>query len=137
MTKKLTETQIRAALKKHGGLQSLAAKTLGVSRQCVHERIQGSPTLQSFLREMDEAMLDTAENTIHKALKKGDKPMTRWFAERKGKARGYATKVETESKLADVELEGLVAAFGGDVERLRRFRNSLDPSQAAKQGPAT
>lgn len=125
--KKATNAQFKAALKKNGGLAAHAARDLGMTRQGVSQRIRKSPELQAFLAELDQTHLDTAEGVVLEAIANKDLPTARWYLERKGKKRGYATKVETEGKIADADLEALVGSLGGDLSKLRAIRDALRP----------
>lgn len=130
--KNITEKQYIAAIRRHSGVQSLVAKQFSITRSAVSQRIGGSPRLQEVLREVEEENLDMAEGVIFTALRHKDKQTARWYAERKGKNRGYATKIEAEAKLPEGELEAIVTAFGGNLDALRKARAAADPSQAAK-----
>jgi hypothetical protein len=68
--KKVTDARLKAVLKQHDGLQALTARTLGVSRQNVQQRIQRSPELQQFLADISAKMDDTCEDGIFKKLKR-------------------------------------------------------------------
>ncbi len=121
-----TETQCEQALRESDGLVAQAARALGMSRQGLHLRIAASDYLQSVIRDIEEETLDVAEGVIRKALKNDDGPTARWYAERKGKQRGYATKSEVENRIADDQMEALVLAMGGDVEKLAALKGALE-----------
>lgn len=93
-----TEAQLKAALWEAGGIYSKAAEYLGTTRQAVWFRVKNSPVLIDWMREIEEAILDTAEGGIHGAIKCGDMQTTRWFLERKGKVRGFANRQELTGK---------------------------------------
>lgn len=133
-TKKFTDAQLETALRKHCGIKAQAAKALRVDRASVQERVEKSPRLQQVIREIEEAVGDMCEGNILRALKAKDKQTSRWYAERKLKRRGYAPKLESETKLADGDLAAIVAAFGGDVEKLRAARAAFDPTNPAAPG---
>lgn len=90
----ISEAQFKAALKKHAGICSMAAAELGISRSAVTQRIGNSRALQAFVLEIEETLLDAAEAVIADAILKRDRQTTRWYMERKGKRRGYTTRVE-------------------------------------------
>lgn len=121
--RKFTDAQLEQALRKHAGIKSLAAKALGVDRSTVQERVEKSPRLKAAIAEIEETTLDMAEGVILSGLKGKDKQTARWYAERKGKGRGYASK--TELSISDDDLEAVVAAFGGNLDALRRLRTEL------------
>ena len=91
---KVTDARLRATLRKHDGMQSLTAKALGVTRQCVHDRIQNSPGLQQFIADLNAQIEDTCEGNIFKKIKAKDGTTLRWFAERRLRDRGYGPKPE-------------------------------------------
>ena len=118
--RKITDAVLEAALRKHLGIKSLAAKELKVTRQTVQQRVEKSARLQAVISEVKETVLDTCESVIFNAIKpkrgKPDLATARWLAERLGKSRGYA---RNEPGLENEQLEAFVASFGGDVGKLR------------------
>lgn len=119
---------LKSALSKHMAIVSRSAKELGITRQTLAIRIAGSDELQRHVREVKEATLDLGESVIMQAIKKKDLPTTRWYLERQGKTRGYASKSEIDTRVSDEQLEAIIAAFGGDADKLRAFRSAIDPS---------
>ncbi|MBI1213641.1 MAG: hypothetical protein GC190_19455 [Alphaproteobacteria bacterium] len=122
---KFTIAQGVAAIKRHGGILSLAALDLQVSRQALHQRIRESAELQAAVEEATEETLDIAEGHVVKGVRRGDRTMVTYYLDRKGGKRGYKQKVETEAALSDRDLTAIVAAFGGDIEKLRAARDTL------------
>ena len=53
--KNISEASLLAALIKHDGIMSRAAKSLGITRQTVSERVKNSPRLAAALATADEA----------------------------------------------------------------------------------
>jgi len=90
------EARVKAALKKHAGNISLAAKACGISRQALWSRVQRSPELQAFIHDVEEDTCDIVENVIIEAVRNGDMPTARWWADRKMRHRGYGPRVETQ-----------------------------------------
>ena len=129
--RKASINDLERALRKCEGLATDAARLLKMSRQAVHDRIKDSIYLQDVLRDIRERQLDGWESGVFKDAKR-DKASRRWLLERKGKHRGYATKVETETKLSEGELEAIASAFGGDLGKLRKLRAALDPAKTAE-----
>jgi Bacterial regulatory protein, Fis family len=68
---KATDAMVRAALKKTNGRISLAAAKLNMSRQALHDRVNRNPELRTFIADLDELIVDTAENVIFTAVKNG------------------------------------------------------------------
>ena len=129
---KVTDGQIEGALRQTSGIKSAAADLLKVDRTTIQARVDRSPRLQQAIKDIRERVVDKAEGVVMDALNKKDKQTARWALERLGKDRGYATKIENENRLADDQLETLAIALGGDPEKLRALRNSLDPSGSTK-----
>lgn len=90
----ITNAQLMAALRKHAGVYVLAAQELDTSRQNVWQRVNRSPELQAFVAQIEEEVLDAAEAVVKSSILARDKQMTRWYLERKGKGRGWSTRVE-------------------------------------------
>lgn len=129
----VSEAMAEAALRKCNGIIAHAAKRLGVARQTLWDRVQASKHLQKVREQIDDEILDDVENLIVADMKRKKNMVTaRWFAERKGKKRGYATKIENESRLSEADLEAVVSAFGGDLAKLRDARAALNPAAAGK-----
>lgn len=92
--KGITNAMLKAALRKHAGIYALAAKELGCDRTNVKQRVDRSPELTALCAQLDEEIGDVAEAVIKRQLVAGDGRMARWYAERKMKGRGYATRTE-------------------------------------------
>lgn len=119
-----TEAQCEAALRKHSGIVSLAAKEIGVSRQALHQRIERSDRLQAALLDIDEATLDEAEGVIVDAIVvKRDVSTARWYAERKGKKRGFGTSGEIRLPLD--QIKEIARSFVGNIDGARKLLAEL------------
>lgn len=94
----ITEAELKAALRKHGGVYALAAHELQCTRQNVWARVTASEELQAYVAEIEEEIIDAAEAVVKDSILKKDKIMTRWYLERKGKHRGYTTRTEHTGK---------------------------------------
>lgn len=108
---------LKAALKSSAGIQSVAAEKLGTTRANISQRISSSTELQDWLVEIDQAILDGAEAVIVTSMqeKRPDAPTkptaealrtAKWWAERKGKDRGFSTR----QQLTDGDDQPLAAA---------------------------
>ena len=119
--KKLTDARVEAALLKHAGLVSCAARELGVSRQAIHYRMLQSDHLRTVCCEAREEVLDYCESAIIAAIKSGDVKTSQWYLDRVGRMRGYGTKPDASLDLDAMEgfTRALVVSLGGDVEKLR------------------
>lgn len=127
MISNITENMLMAALRKWGGIQALAAKELKTTRQNVHQRIKGSPALQTLLAEIEDENLDIGEGHILKGLRAGDKEMVRYYMDRKGRKRGYGNSVSVGTD--EATLEAVVATLGGDPAALRAALARLGVAQ--------
>jgi hypothetical protein len=127
---KVSEAEVIAALRKNRGILGPTADDLGITRQSLYERVDASPELQRVRAEIDELILDKCEVVIFDAAET-DKGLTaRWLAERKGKHRGYGNQVQ--ATLDEKQLEAFVFAFGGDENKLRALRDTLNPEKSGK-----
>ena len=132
MTKKVSDVEVEAALKKNRGIYGPAANDLGITRSALVERVENNPNLKRLREEIDELILDNCEVVIFDAADT-DKGLTaRWLAERKGKHRGYGNQVQ--ATLDEKQLEAFVFAFGGDANKLRTLRDTLDSKKSGKPG---
>lgn len=135
---KYSDDQVVQFFHSQGGIVAAVAKAMGITRQSLWERINKSPFLIAELKAIRENRLDLAETIVFKTMQgnpaKGIKPDVRvaqWYLEKHGKDRGYGNKIETSISTAD--LQEVVAAFGGDLTKLRSFRASLDGFPASSQ----
>jgi len=90
----VSNAQLKAALRKHAGVYVLAAQEIGTTRQNVWARVNNSPDLKAFVAQIEEEVLDAAEAVVKGSILAKDKQMTRWYLERKGKPRGWSTRIE-------------------------------------------
>jgi hypothetical protein len=135
----LSEAMYEGAIRKHAAILVFVARELKVTRTAVVNRIANSKHLQDVVKEVEEVHKDIGQGAIVKGLKKGEYRWVTYYMDRKAKDRGFGQKLETETKLADGEIEAFVAAFGGDLEKLRAVRaalNSSSPGSASYPGPA-
>ena len=121
----IPESKIVGALRKWGGVKALAAKELNTSRQNIQVRVNNSPRLQQEIADIDEENLDIGEGHLVKLLRKGDKDIVKYFLDRKGKKRGYGTKIEANIRLSETDIAALVTAFGGNISAMRAFHARL------------
>ncbi len=127
---KITEKALIAALRKWGGIQTLAARELGTTRQNVHSRIKNSARLQEVVAEVEEETLDLGEGHIVKGVRKGDKDLVKYYLDRKGKMRGYGPRSDVEAKLSEDTLMAIVVAMGGDLDKLKAARAAVNTAGA-------
>lgn len=99
----LTTTEVENALRNTKGMVSVAAKTLGITRQALYNRINKSTALQELIADEREAMTDTAELALHRAIVGGEAWAVCFYLKTQGKSRGY------------VERQELTGANGGPI----------------------
>lgn len=91
---KLKAKDVALALNETGAIVFDAAGKLGVSRTALYKFLEAHPELKELRAEIEEELIDAAESHIVKAILAGDMKTVRWYMERKGKNRGYNTRVE-------------------------------------------
>ena len=92
----LTEEAIGTALKKSAGIQTRAARVLGVSQSAISQRVSNSEYLQNIYSEIREGLLDVAEDELIKKLREGHMTAIIFYLKCIGKSRGYTEKQEME-----------------------------------------
>ena len=90
----LTIKQIAHALEAKAGNITQAARALGVTRDALHKRIAKSEELQRLVIASREELVDIAESTIRKNIRKGDVASTIFVLKTLGKNRGYVERQE-------------------------------------------
>lgn len=80
-----------------GGIISAIAKRVGCEWQTVKKAIDTMPTVKEAYDAEAETILDMAESILLTNIKGGDSADAKWYLSRKGKARGYAEKVESDT----------------------------------------
>jgi len=92
-----------------------------MSRQGVYNWLARHPELEEVRKEAEDSLLDIAEGHVHTFVVNGDAKMIRWFLDRKGKDRGYTTRVES------------TGADGGPVSIETITRTIVDPDEEAPE----
>lgn len=81
--KKNSLAAVRKALIEAGGIQTHAARALGISRPAMFLRVQRNPALQTLIADTEAAIGPIARDTIFAAIMEGDTATARWWLERK------------------------------------------------------
>lgn len=118
--KKLTVERVTKALRENFGILGPAAEALGVGRNTLWAFRKEHPELDDIIKEIEEGTLDLAETVISKSIKDGNVKTAQWYAERKGKDRGYSTRVET------------TGANGEPIKHTEIRRTIVDPAPGNK-----
>lgn len=121
--KGITDEMLEAALRRNGGVFSLAAEQLGVARQTVWVRCQGE-AMKTVLADIKERTLDIVDGQLIKLIQKGDAATIRWYAERQGKSRGYGNS--TDIGLSSELVDRLLDAIGHDPAKLLELERDLE-----------
>jgi hypothetical protein len=89
---KVPDAAIEKALKASFGNISAAAKSLGMDRSHVNERIKRSITLTKVLEDTRESMKDNAESSLNRAILAGEAWAVCFFLKTRGRDRGYSER---------------------------------------------
>lgn len=92
--RQFTNDEIEKALRDTKGMVSVAAKKIGMARGAMYARIQKSTVLQEAITDEREAMTDTAELALHRAIVNGEAWAVCFYLKTMGKSRGYVEKQE-------------------------------------------
>ena len=99
--KKVSEADVIEALRQSDGIQTQAAKLLGVDRTTIYRYLQNNESLRQAYQEINEAMLDCAENELIQKVKEGDVSCIQFYLRTKGAHRGYGNKVTHDGAIDD------------------------------------
>ena len=89
MIRRFSNEMIIVALKKTGGLVSLAAKQLGCNPQTIYNRVHAFPKIQEAIDEARVELIDLAEQRLKKAVKSDEPWAISLVLKTLGKSRGY------------------------------------------------
>lgn len=89
---RLTIHRFMKACKNSGGIITLIAKKMDVSRQQLYLFLDKNPEMFKYLEEERNQIIDVAESKLFTAIQTGDLDSVKWFLSRVGKRRGYADK---------------------------------------------
>lgn len=103
------------ACKNSGGLISVIAKRLDVTRQSVYDFIKREPASLKYMTEAKEEILDMAESKLITSMNNDDMESIKWYLARIGRKRGYQDKeivvntaVQTNNVVNTVSLKELI-----------------------------
>ncbi len=122
---KTTDKQILRSIRKTHGFLTHAAKKIGITYQCLRNRIKLSSKLQRAVDSIQEKKLDFSESQLEKKIMQGNLTAIIFHLKCKGKERGYIERVNTfisspknnedESVLKDTSRQ--------DALKIRFYRN--------------
>jgi len=113
-----TIEDVEEAIKKAGGFISIAARTLGVTRQAIWKRVKKSARLKEAIDDIEEKYLDLAESELVKAIDGGERWAITFYLRTKGKKRGYVEGQELTGK------EGKPLPLHITIERSERVKET-------------
>jgi hypothetical protein len=101
---KVDRDEWKRVISQAGGVVTIVAQKLGISRQTVLRVRNNVPWIQEAFQQATAIATDMAETVILEELRNGNPKVAMWFLERKAKDRGYGRemKIESESKLANI-----------------------------------
>lgn len=91
-----TPEQMVAALHQGRGLQTMAARILGCSRQTVDRYVRRYAACREAIREERETMIDFAEAMLYQRVQQGDQWAIKFLLQTQGRDRGYGEQVDVE-----------------------------------------
>lgn len=92
----ITVSAIETAIKEKRGNISAVARSFGVSRNAIDNRINKSPVLKEALKQARDTMLDNAETALYDDALNGNTTALIFFLKTQGKARGYVERQELQ-----------------------------------------
>jgi len=134
MRRSYSDAQLESALRAAGGIQTAAAETLAaligkpVSRQAINNRVKRNPRLQQAIREAEEAVLDTAEGVLQRAIEAGDLLAVKFYLETRGKQRGYTRRIDatmTANVNVDISVSDARRAFYEELDQMAARRRQI------------
>ena len=96
--RRYTTEEIVAALKKHNGLVSVAARALKCAPQTISIRAKKESEIRAAIEESRESLVDLAEQKLRAALNKGQPWAISLVLKTLGKERGYVERSELTGK---------------------------------------
>jgi hypothetical protein len=91
---KYDPAKVADAVKRSGGLVTVAARMLKADWHTVKRYVAEYPEVQAAYDEANEINLDDAEAGLIASVRQGDKDDRRFYLRTKGRARGYGDRTE-------------------------------------------
>jgi hypothetical protein len=116
---------IEDTLQKSMGNISVAARSLGMTRNALYQRIKRTPQLKTILDDARESLVDVAESALYSAVTKKEGWAVCFTLKTIGKSRGYIERTEliqrTEEtpleEMSDVELAKIIKDAAARLEK--------------------
>ena len=91
---KFTPEQVAAAIHEARGIQSVAARRLGCSRETLRRYVNQFATVRTAVEDARDGLLDFAESKLLKLIDDENITAIIFYLKTQGKKRGYVERVE-------------------------------------------
>lgn len=109
-------TDFVEAIKGSGGIISVIAERMGCNWSTAQRWIEDYPTVKAAYDAEKEKVLDSAESVIlNNIVKNKDSADAKWYLSKKGKDRGYGTKLDDDELISPDQAMALVEELVGAV----------------------
>jgi hypothetical protein len=95
---------VKKAIRESGGILAAAARRLDCTRSTVGQYIERHPELRAIVEACRDAEIDTAEEQLFLAVKRGEPWAIAFVLKTIGRRRGYVERQEIESASLVVEI---------------------------------
>jgi hypothetical protein len=112
---KLKVSQVIDALHRHKGMVYLAAENLQVAPLTVYRYAKRHPKIQQVIEDERGKFLDSGEDALYNAVKRGEGWAVCFLLKTLGKNRGYVERHELDQQISGGEslIAGAIAALTG------------------------
>lgn len=126
--RKIPADRILDQIQKSKGNVSHVARSLGMSRSALHDRIKHSVTLQKAIQDERETIVDAAENSLYASVLKKEAWAVCFTLKTIGKNRGYTEQTKNINTTINLDLSKLTDEQLEQFEELTN--NGIDPVAA-------
>lgn len=102
-TARVDDEQLKEALQQSNGNISHAARSMGISRNAIHQHVNASEELRQILADARQTMLDEAENALLAAVREKQGWAVCFTLKTIGQERGYIERAD-QSHSGSVEV---------------------------------
>ena len=100
---RVDDEKLKQALQESNGNISHAARTMGISRNAIHQHVNANPELKQILDDSRQTMLDEAENALLSAVREKQGWAVCFTLKTIGQERGYIERAD-QSHSGSVEV---------------------------------
>ena len=93
-TPRIDDEKLKQALQESNGNISHAARSLGISRNAIHQHVNANPELKQILDDSRQTMLDEAENALLSAVREKRGWAVCFTLKTIGQERGYIERAD-------------------------------------------